>query len=68
MSSMRRDVSLREVIPADLTLFFAQQLDPEANYRAAFTAADSTDRDAFAAHWKRILGNERVEVRTILLG
>jgi RimJ/RimL family protein N-acetyltransferase len=65
---MNSEVSLRAMIPADLPLFFAQQLDPEANYRAAFTVADPTDRAAFTAHWERITANERVQVRTILLG
>jgi hypothetical protein len=29
-------VQLREVIASDLPIFFEQQLDPEANYTAAF--------------------------------
>src|SRR2546422_2342181 len=35
----------RDVIGNDLPIFFDQQLDPDANYMAAFTAGDPTDRD-----------------------
>jgi RimJ/RimL family protein N-acetyltransferase len=65
---MTNDVSLRAVIPTDLSVFFTQQLDPEANHQAAFTAPDPTDRGAFDAHWARIGSEERVTIRTILLG
>ena len=59
-------VQLRDVIENDLPIFFEQQLDPEANYMAAFTARDPTDRNAFMAHWVRILGNETITTKTIL--
>ena len=54
---------LRDVTEADLPIFFEQQLDTEATQMAAFP---SRDRDAFMAHWKKIMGNENVTVRTIL--
>jgi len=60
------DVLLRDVIEEDLPIFFEQQLDPAANYMAAFTARDPTDRDAFTAHWIRILGHEGITKKTIL--
>jgi RimJ/RimL family protein N-acetyltransferase len=60
-------VSLREVVAADLPIFFAQQLDPAANYMAAFTAKDPADREAFAAHWARILADETTINRTVEL-
>ena len=47
-------------------MFFEQQLDPEANRMAAFTAADPSDREAFAARWARILAGDAVAVTTIL--
>ncbi len=31
---------LRDVVADDLPIFFHQQLDPDANYMAAFTAKD----------------------------
>ena len=54
---MTGDVLLREVTEADLPVFFEQQLDPAANFMAAFTARDSADQEAFLAHWGRILGD-----------
>jgi RimJ/RimL family protein N-acetyltransferase len=59
-------VLLRAVDPEDLPVFFEQQLDPEANRMAAFTAADPSDREAFAARWARILADDTVTVTTIL--
>lgn len=59
-------VTLREVLPADLDLLFQWQLDPEANWMAAFIAPDPADRSAFDAHWKRILADPAVVKRTIL--
>jgi RimJ/RimL family protein N-acetyltransferase len=61
-------VVLREVTESDLPIFFEQQLDPAANYMAAFTARDPTDRNAFNAHWTKILADDTVMVETILLG
>jgi RimJ/RimL family protein N-acetyltransferase len=57
---------LRDVIQDDLPIFFEQQLDRDANYMAAFTAKDPSDRDAFTAHWHRILADATVIIRTIL--
>jgi RimJ/RimL family protein N-acetyltransferase len=53
------------VIDSDLPTFFEQQCDPEANQMAAFPARD---RDAFQAHWTKILADPAKSVRTILLG
>jgi RimJ/RimL family protein N-acetyltransferase len=57
------DVLRREVTESDLPILFEHQLDPEANQMAAFTARD---RDAFMAHWKKILADETVTAKTIL--
>ena len=48
-------VILREVTKEDLPIFFEHQLDAEATRMAAFP---SRDRDAFMAHWARIMSNE----------
>lgn len=63
---MTRDMILRDVAKDDLAIFFEQQSDPEANTMAAFTAKDPTDRDAFNAHWNRILGDATVIIKTIV--
>ena len=60
------NIQLRDVTWDDLPLFFEQQLDSTANYMAAFTAKDPTDREAFMAHWARILGDEGILIKTIL--
>ncbi|HEV8571635.1 MAG TPA: GNAT family N-acetyltransferase [Actinomycetota bacterium] len=59
------DVLLRGVREDDLPIFFHHQLDPEANQMAAFTARDW---DAFTAHWTKILSDETVTKKTILVG
>jgi RimJ/RimL family protein N-acetyltransferase len=60
-------VRLREVEQDDLPTFFENQLDPEANRMAAFTAADPSDREAFDARWQRILASEETTSRTIVV-
>jgi RimJ/RimL family protein N-acetyltransferase len=54
------------VIPGDQTIFFQQQLDPQANHMAAFTAKNPADRAAFDAHWAKILGDRSITLKTIL--
>ena len=61
------EVLLRDVEEADLPIFFDQQLDPDANHMAAFTARNPADRAAFMEHWARILGDETITKRTILV-
>jgi RimJ/RimL family protein N-acetyltransferase len=56
------------VIESDLEVFFEHQLDPEANHMAAFTSKDPTNRDAFMAHWKKILSDDANIIKTILFG
>src|SRR5436309_15573532 len=64
--SRTTEVSLRDVVDADVPLSVVHELDPAANFMAAFTARDPTDQDAFAAHWKRILSADTVIVKTIV--
>ena len=60
-------LELRDVVADDLPVFFQQQLDPDANYMAAFTAKDPTDHVAFMAHWGRILADPTVVIQTIVV-
>jgi RimJ/RimL family protein N-acetyltransferase len=55
-------VHLRDVRDDDLVTLFEHQTDPEANRMANFEARD---RDAFMAHWAKILRDDSVVVRTI---
>ena len=63
---MSDDLCLREVVDGDLPLFFAFQLDPDANYMAAFTTRDPADREAHTAHWNKIMADPTVIIRTIV--
>jgi RimJ/RimL family protein N-acetyltransferase len=60
---MASDVVLRDVVAGDLPLFFAHQQDPEAVRMAAFP---SRDKEAFEAHWAKILADETATARTVV--
>jgi len=64
---MTLDTRLREVSANDLPIFFAQQGDADARHMAAFTASDATDREAFTARWTRVMANDRITKRTVLV-
>lgn len=53
---------LREVREEDLDVLFEQQREPEAVAMAIFPARE---REAFDAHWRRVLANDRNVVRVI---
>jgi RimJ/RimL family protein N-acetyltransferase len=61
---VKGDVELRDVMEADLPVFFEQQLDPDAVRMAAFP---SRDRDAFTEHWAGVLADETVIKKAVLL-
>lgn len=56
-------VTLRDVIDSDLSVFFEQQADPDANRMAAFPPRD---KDAFDAHWEKTRGNKAAIIQTIV--
>jgi len=60
------EVVLRDVTENDLDILFEQQRDPAANRMAAFTAKDPADREAFAEHWARILGDDAIVKKTVV--
>ena len=60
---MENDVQLRDVTKADLLIFFEQQRDPEATQMAAFPARG---KEAFLAHWTKIMVDDSVLLKTIL--
>ena len=61
---MINNVQLRDAVETDLQIFYGQQQDPEAIQMAAFP---SRNRDAFMAHWLKILVDDSVVVKTILV-
>ena len=64
--SIPGQILLRDVVADDLPIFYEQQLDPEANYMAAFTSKDPTDREAFLQRWQRILNDGSITSKTII--
>lgn len=60
---MTDEILLRDVTEPDLPIFFEHQLDPDATEMAAFP---SRDKDAFMAHWAKIMADDSVISKTIL--
>jgi RimJ/RimL family protein N-acetyltransferase len=57
-------IHLRPVTKSDLPKLFEHQREPEANEMAAFPARD---RDAFMAHWTKVLGDETAVAMTVVV-
>jgi RimJ/RimL family protein N-acetyltransferase len=55
-------VILRDVVESDLPIFFEHQRDELSIQMTGFPARD---REAFDAHWKKILANENGIIKTI---
>jgi RimJ/RimL family protein N-acetyltransferase len=58
-------IVLREVHPEDLPVHFEQQRDAESN---AMAVVPAREREAFDAHWRALLADPEVVVRTIADG
>ncbi|HZA41438.1 MAG TPA: GNAT family N-acetyltransferase, partial [Actinomycetota bacterium] len=58
-------VSLREVVDADIQVFYEHQRDPASVKMAAFPARD---REAHEQHWVKITNDPKVVTRTIMFG
>jgi RimJ/RimL family protein N-acetyltransferase len=65
---MTSRVQLRAVLEEDLAVFFEHQLDPLARHMAAFGAEDPADREAYMERWRKILADDSIEKRTLLVG
>lgn len=59
-------IKLRPSVVADINNFFEYQLDTEANYLAAFTAKDPTDKTAYLEKYTKLLYNPTVNMQTII--
>ena len=57
-------VELRDVTDDDLPILFEHQREPEANRMAAYPGRD---RDAFMAHWAKILADKSNVVKAVLV-
>ena len=52
----------------DLNFFFTFQLDKDANYLAAFTSKDPTDKAAYLQKYTRFLDDLTINMMTIMAG
>ena len=61
-------LKLRRSEKSDLEFFFQFQLDKEANYLAAFTAKDPTDKEAYFEKYSKHMDDPTINMQTILVG
>jgi ribosomal-protein-alanine N-acetyltransferase len=58
---------LRKTEVTDLAFFFIFQLDNEANYLAAFTSKDPTDKPAYLQKYTKLLNDPTINMQTIIV-
>lgn len=61
------EIILRKTEIADLERFFIFQLDEEANYLAAFTSKDPTDKTAYLQKYTKFLNDPTINMQTIIV-
>src|SRR5688572_20753246 len=61
------EIMLRKTEFSDLEFFFTFQLDNEANYLAAFTAKDPTDKTAYLEKYTKFLTDPTKNLQTIIV-
>lgn len=60
-------IVLRKTEVADLAFLFVFQLDHEANYLAAFTSKDPTDKNAYLQKYTKLLNDPTINMQTIIV-
>lgn len=60
---MEDSIQLRDTVDNDLPVFYEQQLDEDAARMAGFP---SREREAFMTHWRKIMADDSVTIKTIL--
>jgi ribosomal-protein-alanine N-acetyltransferase len=60
-------VKLRQTEISDLEFLFRFQLDEKANYLAAFTSKDPTDKEAYLKKYTKILNDPTTNNQTVLV-
>jgi RimJ/RimL family protein N-acetyltransferase len=58
---------LRDVLESDFETFFEHQQDKGANYMAAFTSPDPSNKEAFFNHWTQICANNTLIKQTLIV-
>lgn len=61
------EIKLRKTEITDLEFFFIFQLDYEANYLAAFTSKDPTDKTAYLQKYTKLLNDRTINMQTIIV-
>jgi RimJ/RimL family protein N-acetyltransferase len=61
------ELYLRDVSEDDILVFFEHLQDPVAVHMAAFTATDSWSLKAHTAHWQKLLANDMIIKRSIVV-
>jgi ribosomal-protein-alanine N-acetyltransferase len=61
------EIILRKTEIIDLEYFFIFQLDNEANYLAAFTSEDPTDKTAYLQKYIKLLNDRTINMQTIIV-
>lgn len=59
-------IELKNTEENDLESLFTFQIDKEANYLAAFTSKDPTDKSAYLKKFARLLAEDSVNTKTII--
>jgi [ribosomal protein S5]-alanine N-acetyltransferase len=61
------EITLRKTVFTDLEFLFIFQLDKEANYLAAFTSKDPTDKTAYLQKYSKFLNDPSINMCTIMV-
>jgi len=62
---INKNISFSKTEKDDLNWFFNFQLDKEANYLAAFTSKDPTDKKAYIGKYSKFLSDPTINMQTI---
>lgn len=60
-------MTLRDLTDDDLDVLFDIQADKTAQHMAAFTSPDQGDRDAYRAKWRKIIADDEITKKAILV-
>jgi len=61
------NIELRNTKESDLETLFVFQLDKDANYLAAFTSKDPTNKMEYIEKWTQLLNDSTVHMQTIMM-
>ena len=64
---MITNLELRDMCEEDLPVLYQYQLEPVAQHMAAFTPENFNDREAFDTKWRKILSDDAVTKKTIVV-